>query len=242
MFEITQEIKRRLWEVGYTLFAPLLVKLVAGKQYNIVGLIIAALCLLERRTEIENNGVLSVLKNGKLEQAINLEVIDAIERWAKVFVGNYDKIVATLESCWWYIHWTGNRSKFVHMQPVLTIYADNALYHLPVREPGERSKVVDLYIASPVYDFTNAVSVRISYQHDGPDGVLVAVAFQRSMSDDFHRLGNAWYGYRIPSETVLAGFDPLNNGRRICDALELGHWYDCRLRGFADEPDFVDNR
>ena len=121
---VTNEVRKMVRDAGYKILAWALIQLAKNEQQNLVGLIIVALCLVPRKTELQNNGVISILTNFKLKNLIGYHHISFGLNFFKPRY--FDKISATLSAFYWC-----DRIQPTHnLAPVLR-YDDGIYYYSP---------------------------------------------------------------------------------------------------------------
>lgn len=239
---LSMVVKEKVKKSGYHILAWALQVLIAQGQHNLVAMIIVALCLAPRKTELENNGVLSVLRNFKLRQnRYELKLKQAIED--QVYHHNhphFDKIGATLAATGW---WASYCIYTRYTDPTLST-DDSCMFFNSVMDPVSREQYQDELCdhagCQREYYFPH---YRLVLEHEGRNGVRV---IGRQM-DRWHsteakatRLPNEYFEYRIPSWTVLCRISNDLDGRTLSDVLEPGVWYNYRF--LPDTPlDLVDH-
>jgi hypothetical protein len=236
---VTKETKAAIRKCGYTVLTLALNQMVKNGHYKLAAMIIVALCLAPRKTETENNGVLSVLKNFKLQQsAKDTPVVQDIRRLAGE--NEYDKIMATLVAN----GWEPSHSFFPQHTNNLLETDDGVMFYTQAMRNGEVGPQVELCdLAGGQYERYFA-HTRLIW--DGGHAWVRVIGKQMKensgykMGRDCKELPNGYFEYRIPPYTVINRMRDDLCGRTLEDIMEPGVWYNYYFR--PDTPlDLVDH-
>ncbi len=221
-----KRMRKVVKENGYGLLAWALRKLIEHGQKNLVATIIVALCLAPRKTEMENNGVLSVLKSVKLHQAAKAVNLMSEILWIADRSFQYDKIVTTLAATNWieffdlhprytnprlgtndsmmFFTWINGWEKKDNFQDTLCDHAGSQK-----REYFPHFRMI--------VESANRFEVRVIGKQ--------MERWQSTNNQTAKALPNGYFEYWIPASTVLSCISYDLDGRTLAEVLEPGVWY-----------------
>ncbi|MEK9180942.1 MAG: hypothetical protein AAB871_01770, partial [Patescibacteria group bacterium] len=214
--KVKNEVRNAVRKTGYMTLAWALQRLIEHEQYNLAAMIIVALCLAPRKTELENNGVLSVLKNFKLQQlAQNTPLMDITRPLANE--SEHDKIMTTLIAT----GWQPSYDFFPQHTNNLLETDDDVMFYTPAMRNGEvGSQVVVCDLAGCQYEHYFA-HTRLIW--DGGHSWVRVIGKQmkersgHKMGRDCKELPNGYFEYLIPSYTVINRMRNDLCGRTLAD-------------------------
>ena len=221
---ISDQVKR----FGYTALTLALNQMLKNGQRKLVAMIIVALCLAPRKREVENRGVLRVLRNiplwrlGTADREFMYELRSSMEH-----SDNYNKVVATLTATRWFdrsaAYWPNHKTPYFSKN-------DSCLYFNSQKNWDDRDgfqhKLCD-----------HAGCQRDEYQPHfrflmSEDAYYVRV-IGRQLADRnwwgtstlVKPLPNGYGEYIVPANTVLFNCSDELDGRTLADVMEPGVWY-----------------
>ncbi|OGE76234.1 MAG: hypothetical protein A3C85_00135 [Candidatus Doudnabacteria bacterium RIFCSPHIGHO2_02_FULL_48_21] len=228
---MSKEMKRVVRDNGYGVLAWAITKLIENGQHNVAAMIICCLCLLPRDKEVENNGVIAVLTNFKLRKAA--ESADT-HFWirnlsAGMFVVCHDRVTATLATCGWYANC---RQPYFNRYLPMIMKDDGIWYYYPARRDHAEEEPLSVQLcdsAGAQRDQCIQEFRIIRNSHTIIQGVAIyskQMGRYYTAEDGRRSVGNGYFEYRIPHDTVLYTFGRQYDGRRLIDVLEFDKWYD----------------
>jgi hypothetical protein len=222
----SMDIRRAVRKSGYTILTWALKALIAQEQYKLAAMIIAAVCLAPRKTELENNGVLAVLRNAKLFQlaktnaefgsALTAEIIDH---------KHFSKIGMTFVAAGW---WEDHSFYPDRKHPYMFTDDDIMYYASAMNQETNEQTIYALCDHAGSQAGRYYRHFRLILDYNGYSGVRVV---GRQMDRDHRtldkstRIDNGYYEFRIPSTTILHRMQRSLCGRTLEDVMEPGVWY-----------------
>lgn len=222
---LSMEVKQLVKKSGYSILAWALNVFIAQGQYNLVAMIVVALCLAPRKTELDNNGVLSVLRNFKLRQnKKQSELMYAIRDCAEGSK-HFDKIGATLVATWW---WEYSNFHPRHTDPRLGT-DDSMMFFTSARDYNNVTYQDELCDhCGPCQHERYFRHYRLILEKEGDWNVRVIGKQMDRWNSTMNKssvLPNGYFEYHIPAQTVLHRIGDDLDGRTLADVMEPGKWY-----------------
>ena len=236
---ISDQVKR----FGYTALTLALNQMLKNGQRKLVAMIIVALCLAPRKREVENRGILRVLRNiplwrlGTADSEFMFELGNSMDT-----SGNYNKVVATLTATQWFMrgaaYWPNHKTPYFSKDDGCLLFNSqkdwddrDGFQHMLCDHAGCQR---DQY--APHFRFLMS-----------EDGYYVRVIGRQladrswcGTRDSVNPLSNGYGEYLVPANTVLFHCSDELDGRTLADIMEPGVWYNYYFQ--PDTPlDLVDH-